>query len=71
MTASKSAYTKSELSRLLRVSDRTLDRMVHTHVLGQIRVGKSLRFSRTVIDRLLTEGGEIQKRKLFAPKPQK
>lgn len=62
-------YTKFDLADLFGLSSRTIERMTHTHVMGQIRVGRHVRYSRPVIDRILNEGGVIPPRKLYAPKP--
>lgn len=61
-------YTKSDLADLFGLSTRTIERMTHTHLMGQIRVGRQVRYSRAVIDRVLNEGGEFRPRKLYAPR---
>jgi excisionase family DNA binding protein len=68
-TAPHQPYTKFDLAHLFGLSTRTIERMTHTHVMGQIRVGRHVRYSRPVIDRILNEGGVIQPRKLYTPKP--
>ena len=57
MAAPKRVYTVAEVAELLRVSQRTVRRLIAGGALSVVRVGKSIRIERRVVKEFVTRGG--------------
>lgn len=57
MAAPKRVYTVAEVAELLRVSERTVRRLIARGALRAVRVGRSIRIDGRVIEAVVASGG--------------
>ena len=62
-TANIKPYTRAEVCELLHITNRTLNRYLLKHSMGQLKIGGRTVFSRPIIDKHLTTAQPFPVRK--------